>query len=45
MFDSIGRESAGRDLPLRLFIIGACALASWGIVIAIGVGLLRLLGH
>jgi hypothetical protein len=29
----------------RLLIIGACALASWAIVILIGLGALRLLGY
>jgi hypothetical protein len=37
--------SSIRPLFLRLLIIGACALASWAIVIPIGMGLLRLLGY
>ena len=30
---------------VRLLIIGACALASWGFVALVAVGVLRLLGY
>jgi hypothetical protein len=53
MFDPIAKRSAERawegnsDLRYsqRLLIMGVCALTGWGLVILIGLGVLRLLGY